>query len=241
MLVFLNLSLNEYSRFVKKTNAEISIILLYILSNLFYLLTTCYILEFIQLKWILLFIPIVILAFLTELYRKKLNPLGNIAYLQLAIFYIAIPLALMNFLFYPDLNMARPRVDLLLGFFILIWINDTFAYLSGMMAGKKLLFKRISPKKTWEGSIGGGIFTLAGGYVLSLFYQSIDLNEWLGFALIIIIFGTFGDLVESMFKRSIDVKDSGNIMPGHGGILDRLDSLLISAPFLFVYLFFILN
>lgn len=235
------IALFEYKNLIRKTGIEVSLPLLYIVSGFIYFIGTAYILEFITLHFLLVLFPIIVFAFIIELFRQKKNPFGNIAGLYLSVFFIAVPLVLMNFLFYPDMNLAQPQVDLLLGFFILIWLNDTFAYLTGSIIGKYLLFKRLSPKKTWEGSIGGGLFSLGGAYILSIFHPSLNLIEWLGFALVIIIFGTFGDLVESMFKRSINVKDSGNIMPGHGGILDRLDSLLISAPFLFAYLIFVLN
>jgi phosphatidate cytidylyltransferase len=241
MFGFLMLALKEYKPLIDKTGTDVSNAGLYLSAGATYLLGIAYILEFLPLSYLSLLFPIVIFSFIIELFRKKENPFGNIAGIFLSLFFIAIPLVLMNLLFYPDLNLSLPKVDLLLGFFLLIWLNDTFAYLTGSLIGKHLLFKRLSPKKTWEGIIGGGIFSLGGAWLLSYFYPSINQIEWIGFVLVIIIFGTFGDLIESMFKRSINVKDSGNIMPGHGGLLDRLDSLLISAPVLFAYLIFVLN
>jgi phosphatidate cytidylyltransferase len=121
--------------------------------------------------------------------------------------------------------------------FILIWANDTFAYIVGKSIGKHKLFERISPKKTIEGFIGGMIFTVAGAYILgqSNYFDFITPWQWMAFAAILVVFGTLGDLVESQLKRNAGVKDSGKIMPGHGGILDRLDSVLFAIPFLFLY------
>lgn len=122
-----------------------------------------------------------------------------------------------------------------IGMFVLIWANDTFAYIVGKSIGKNKLFERISPKKTVEGFIGGVIFTVAGAYILGLYYTFLTPWQWMAFAAILSVFGTLGDLVESKLKRTAGVKDSGSIMPGHGGILDRLDSVLFAIPFLFLY------
>lgn len=124
---------------------------------------------------------------------------------------------------------------IIIGMFVLIWANDTFAYIVGKAIGKNKLFERISPKKTVEGFVGGALFTVASAYVLGLYYTFITPGQWMAIAAILSIFGTLGDLVESKFKRTAGVKDSGNIMPGHGGILDRLDSVLFAIPFLFLY------
>lgn len=126
--------------------------------------------------------------------------------------------------------------ELLLGCFIIIWSNDTFAYLTGRFFGKHKLFERISPKKTIEGFVGGLLFALVTGYVLSLNFDVLSLAHWLILALLVSIFGTYGDLVESKMKRQAHVKDSGKIMPGHGGLLDRLDSIIFAAPFVYVFL-----
>ena len=138
---------------------------------------------------------------------------------------------------------------IILGFFFLIWSNDTFAYLTGRAIGKHKLFERISPKKTWEGTMGGIICTQGIAYILTIYpvgYSSYVVNfteltpiHWHVIALIVSVFGTLGDLVESMFKRSLGVKDSGNILPGHGGILDRFDAVLLSSPFVVTYLMMI--
>lgn len=124
---------------------------------------------------------------------------------------------------------------LVISVFILIWLNDTFAYIVGKSIGRNKLFERISPKKTIEGFLGGLVFAVAGAYVISIYLKLMPPAYWMGTAAILVIFGTMGDLVESKFKRDAGVKDSGNIMPGHGGILDRLDSIIFAIPFLFLY------
>lgn len=129
--------------------------------------------------------------------------------------------------------------EIVLGFFLLIWSNDTFAYLVGRAIGRTKLFERISPKKTWEGTIGGVICTQGIAYLISTYFPNIAPIHWHAIALIVSIFGTLGDLVESKLKRSLDVKDSGTILPGHGGILDRFDGVLIAAPFVVCYLLYI--
>lgn len=127
----------------------------------------------------------------------------------------------------------NPKI--IIGIFILIWTNDTFAYIVGKLIGKHKLFERISPKKTIEGFLGGLVFTMIGSYVMSLFFTFFPITIWIGTALIVVVFGTLGDLIESKFKRSAGVKDSGKIMPGHGGILDRLDSVIFAIPFLYIF------
>jgi len=127
----------------------------------------------------------------------------------------------------------------LLAVFVTIWVNDTGAYLFGITFGKHRLFERVSPKKSWEGFFGGALSALALGYVFSLIIPEISLVECLLFSEIIVIFGTFGDLIESLMKRTVEVKDSGNAIPGHGGLLDRFDSMLLAAPVIFIYLSFL--
>ncbi|MGB7842300.1 MAG: phosphatidate cytidylyltransferase [Salinimicrobium sp.] len=126
--------------------------------------------------------------------------------------------------------------ELVVGIFSLIWINDTFAYLVGKNFGKNKLFERISPKKTIEGFLGGLIFSAAGGYLVHFYTHLLDVYSWIGLAIILSIFGTLGDLIQSKFKRQAGVKDSGRLMPGHGGLLDRLDSIIFASPFVYAYL-----
>ena len=192
----------------------------------------------------ILFIIISIFVFFTsffiELFRNKPNPFNNIGFTLLGIIYIIVPFLLLSITSFDftssDISYAPNK---LLGFFLLIWANDTFAYLVGRAIGKTKLFERISPKKTWEGTGGGLICTQGIAYILSIYFTDLAPIHWQVIALIVSVFGTLGDLVESMFKRSLGVKDSGNILPGHGGILDRFDAVLLSSPFVVTYLMLI--
>jgi len=170
-----------------------------------------------------------------ELYRKKENPVHNWAYMLLGQVIIALPFSLLSFILF--IESYNPLI--LIAVFVTIWVNDTGAYLVGMTFGKHRLFERVSPKKSWEGFIGGALAALASGYVFSLFIPEINLLQWLIFSEIVVIFGTFGDLLESLLKRTVKVKDSGDVIPGHGGLLDRFDSMLLAAPAIFIYLSFI--
>lgn len=190
-------------------------------------------------KYLLINILVLFYFFIHELFMKAEKPFANVAYSFLGILYIVLPFSLLNFLFYQGFDLAKSKPFLLISFFCILWANDTMAYIIGLLIGKHKFFERISPKKTWEGSIGGLVFGLAMAYVAFLFYGEYSLFHWLMIALIIIIFGALGDLAESSFKRSLKVKDSGSILPGHGGILDRFDSVLFSVPFVFLYLILI--
>ncbi len=178
----------------------------------------------------------VFIIFLLELYRNIPHPFTNIAFTFFGLLYVAVPFSLLNYFPNPAFVQGVYHSSFLLGFFFLIWINDTGAYLIGSAIGKNRLFERVSPKKTWEGAIGGAVLTFISAWVVSLYYSYIYLQDWLVISAIIVVFGTFGDLFESMFKRSINAKDSGTILPGHGGVLDRFDSVFMAAPFVFVYL-----
>jgi phosphatidate cytidylyltransferase len=181
-----------------------------------------------------LIIPFSVLIFYAELYRKTEQPFHQIAYTFLGLIYTLLPFIFfmaMAFL-QQDFNFHLP-----LGFILLLWTNDTFAYLAGRKLGKNKLFERHSPKKTWEGFIGGIIAAVLVGFVISRYFQEVSTLHWIVIALIISIFGTMSDLVESMLKRSINIKDSGSILPGHGGLLDRFDGLLLAAPLVFIYLY----
>lgn len=185
----------------------------------------------------LLLIPIIFFSFIVEIYRKKTNPLINISTTLIGILYIALPLSLLNF-FSGNTNFTFHGLpEILVGYFVLTWFYDTAAYLFGKQFGKHKFFERISPKKTWEGTIAGGLITLITAFGLSYLFLDIQLSDWMVVAAIVLLFGTHGDLAESLIKRSLNVKDSGSILPGHGGILDRFDTILISAPFVFLYFF----
>ncbi len=179
---------------------------------------------------------LIFLIFLFELYRKLPNPFTNIAFTLFGILYVAVPFSLLNFFPNPVFLPGVYNHKLLLGFFFLIWINETGAFLVGTAIGRRRLFERVSPKKTWEGFFGGGVLSIITAVILARFYTQIMTVDWVIIAVIVVICSTYGDLFESMFKRSINAKDSGTILPGHGGILDRFDGVIMAAPFVFVYL-----
>jgi len=146
----------------------------------------------------------------------------------------------MLFLILLPLYKGNYNPNLIIAILVMIWVNDSFAFLVGKNLGKVKLFESVSPKKTREGFVGGLIFALISAYIISMFNNDFTLINWLTIALIVSVIGTIGDLVESKFKRQANIKDSGTIMPGHGGILDRLDSLLFAAPFVYLYINFII-
>jgi phosphatidate cytidylyltransferase len=188
---------------------------------------------------ILFLLPVTLCSiFIQELFKKSGTPFQNIAFTFLGLIFTIVPFTFFHAMAYVkgDFNSHIP-----LGFFVMLWANDTGAYLTGMKFGKTKLFERHSPKKTWEGFIGGVVISALAGFILSRYFIELEWKQWVTIAVLISGFGTLGDLVESMFKRSIDVKDSGGILPGHGGLLDRFDGLLIAAPIVYSYLYFISN
>jgi phosphatidate cytidylyltransferase len=242
---------------------------------LFFIINFLQAIDFINIRFFLIFVPLIIFVFINELYTHHEKPFMSIAFTFSGLIYIAFPLSLTshiifisgkifedlspfqfvsylnensdksmdilnklinNFYFFKPAREIIYTPGILLGIFIILWAYDTGAYLVGISIGKHRLFERISPKKSWEGAIGGAIITFGITYFLSLFCNDLTLINWMVIAFIIIFAGTYGDLVESMFKRSLNIKESGNFLPGHGGILDRFDSLLLSLPIIFTYL-----
>ena len=190
----------------------------------------------------------VVYLFISELYTKAPNPINNWAYTMLSQMYIALPFSMINVVAFHSTGDAHVYDYLLpLSIFIFLWTNDTGAYISGSLLGRHKLFPRVSPGKSWEGSIGGGILVLAVAAGVGLYETSslhngaaelaLSIPQWMGLGLVVVFFGTWGDLVESLFKRTIGIKDSGNILPGHGGMLDRFDSSLMAFPAAVVYLY----
>jgi phosphatidate cytidylyltransferase len=196
----------------------------------------------------------IIYLLIAELYLRQDDPVQDWAYTMLSQMYIALPFSLLNVLAFTanSSGMVTFNTLLPLSVFIFLWVNDTGAYCVGSLLGRHKLFPRISPGKSWEGSIGGAIFVLAAAWGIGWLdnMQVADLNhasslsmgmlsipEWLGLGLIVVVFGTWGDLVESLFKRTLGIKDSGSILPGHGGMLDRFDSSLMAIPASVVYLY----
>ena len=190
-----------------------------------------------------IFIPYVLLLLymmISELYLKKENPILNWAYSMLSQLYIGLPFAMLNILAFnydPTYSSVSYNPILPLSIFIFLWLNDTGAYCIGSLIGKHRLFERISPKKSWEGFIGGGVVAIGVSFVLAHYFPFMSMWEWAGLALVVVVFGTWGDLTESLFKRQLHVKDSGTILPGHGGMLDRFDSALMAIPAAVAYIY----
>ena len=187
----------------------------------------------------------IVYLLIAELYAKQEDPIHDWAYTMMSQMYVVLPFSLLNMLAF----RAAPEgimyiYTLPLSVFVFLWVNDTGAYCCGSLFGKHKLFPRISPGKSWEGSVGGGVFVLAAAALVWYLTDSYDMNptgmdmwEWMGLGLVVVVFGTWGDLVESLFKRTLGIKDSGNILPGHGCMLDRFDSSLLAIPAAVVYLF----
>lgn len=188
--------------------------------------------------WIFfIYLLYIVVVFISSLYEKKQDSISNIAYIFLGHVYIALPLSALNFIVF-NTNIAGIReyhFVYILALLVFIWIYDTGAYLVGMLIGKHRLFERISPKKSWEGFFGGLIFTMASSLVFAHYYPGIALYHWLIMSALVVVFATWGDLVESLIKRTLAVKDSGDALPGHGGFLDRFDSLLIACYAMLFY------
>ena len=191
-----------------------------------------------------------IYLFISELYLKQKNPIQDWAYTMLSQLYIALPFSMINVLSFqadPLTGQIAYHWLLPMSVFIFLWANDTGAYCAGSLFGRHKLFPRVSPGKTWEGSIGGAVIVLIIAAVISYFAGSdaslstlnaqLSTLKWLGLGLVVVFFGTWGDLVESLFKRTLGIKDSGNILPGHGGMLDRFDSSLLAIPAAVIYLY----
>lgn len=189
-----------------------------------------------SLSWLLCLLPLTGVLFITELYRKSAVPLTDVAWAVTGILYVAVPFALLTVL--PCMEAPEggfwynPLV--VLGVIFTVWANDIGAYLIGRWLGRHRLFERISPKKSWEGFFGGVCSAIVIGLLMG-YWQDASLWLWAGAGLVIAVSSVFGDLVESMLKRSVGLKDSGSIIPGHGGFLDRFDALLLAVPFVFVY------
>lgn len=189
--------------------------------------------------FILFIVLLVFFMFIAEIYKASDKSIENISTTLLGIVYIALPFSLIYYLaFYGETadEMITYKYHLILGILLLTWASDTGAYFTGKILGKHKLFKSISPGKTWEGTIGGGLLAIITGYVLSLFFHEImRLDNWLIIAILTVIGANYGDLLESLIKRNLNIKDSGNIIPGHGGILDRFDGFIMAIPLVVIY------
>lgn len=230
--IFMVLGLNEFYNLFKKheivhVSKEIG---LFIGIFIFCLLVGTS-LEWLPSLSIILVFPLFFTLILVELWKRNIHPLINISVLVFGIIYVVIP-----FFLTIDLNLRDDSyLPSVVGMFLLIWTNDTFAYLTGRLIGKHKLFERISPKKTWEGTIGGILMTLVLGFIIGSTINKGEVVFWVVSAMIIAPCAIFGDLLESLFKRSLNIKDSGTLLPGHGGILDRFDAALFAIPFFYCW------
>ncbi len=183
------------------------------------------------------YIAIVAYIFIRQLFDTEGKSLDNYAYFTLSQVYVAVPFALLNILATGGAEPGNTYSWLLpITIFFFIWCNDTGAFFVGCSIGRHKMFERISPKKTWEGFIGGAIVAIAAGAVMSRFFDIMNIWQWMGLATVVVAAGTLGDLVESSMKREMQIKDSSNILPGHGGMLDRFDSTLLAIPCVLIYL-----
>ena len=195
----------------------------------------------------MVFLPYIVTIaylFISGLYLDRTHALDVWAYTMMSQIYIALPFSLLTciaFIQYPLGALGVAYVWMYpLAVFLFLWASDTGAYCVGSLLGRKIpyrLFPSISPKKSWVGSIGGGLLAILVAIPVSIFEPSMTIWQWIGFALVVTVFGTWGDLVESQIKRTLGIKDSGNILPGHGGLLDRFDSSLLAIPAAVIYIF----
>ncbi len=231
-------SLAEFYKLFKNTPYNANATLGIVIGCICYIVITGIAADILDTKWIYILIPISSIIFFAELFRKKDQPFLNIALTLTGILYVIVPFALLNMI---GIMNHEYHYKILLGYFFLLWTGDIMAYIFGRWLGKHRLFERISPKKSWEGSIGGMLSAVGMAFLIAQFFTELSTIDWVVITIIIVITGTLGDLTESLLKRSLSIKDSGNILPGHGGLLDRFDALLLSVPFVLMYLKWISN
>lgn len=188
-------------------------------------------------SYLFLVLPILFLFFIVELFNKQTDPFPRIGLQMVGLLQYTLPCTLINALAHSP-NYFEP--DLVFGMLGMVWASDSGAYFMGRWLGKTPLFPRISPKKTWEGWLGGALSSLFVAFIAAILFPYFSLKLWLGMAVLVAIFGALGDLVESMLKRSVDQKDSGQLLPGHGGILDRFDAVFFATPFVVAFVYFML-
>jgi len=237
LLLVINLfALVEFYKLIVKGQSHPSVIEGIFLSTVLFVSVTLVLTNYFDWHILLVNGLSVAAVYILELYRSSATPFQNLALTIFGIAYITIPIILFASISFLPFEEEAYHPEIILGYFILLWASDSGAYAVGSLIGKHKLFESISPKKTWEGSVGGGMLALAVAYFISSYAIAVSFRDWLAICLIIVVMGTYGDLFKSLLKRSANVKDSGNLLPGHGGFLDRFDSLIGSAPFVFSYL-----
>lgn len=234
----------EYYLMLRNSGVPVQMVNGIITGAVLYIASTLIAAGFVPFKYLAIIIVPVFFIMVSELYRRKERPFDSLAHTLFALLYVGVPFSLiplaafgrtgLGSLIRQETVIFSPGI--IIGFLLLQWANDTGAYLTGMAIGKHRLMERISPKKSWEGFFGGMITSVLAGWLLSGWLGVVDTRGWIIISLIISVAGTYGDLVESMLKRSMGVKDSGTIMPGHGGFLDRFDSALLSFPLVYLFL-----
>lgn len=228
----------EFCTLALVKNYNPSFLLTAVNNLLIFVITFLYASGLIPQKSVLFFIPILLNPMIFELFRKQETPFENITFSILSSIYIAMPISLLNFFGF-HASSLNYSASLIVGLNVIIWTNDYLAYITGSWFGRHKFFVRISPGKTWEGIIGGFAFAMIAALIISVFDTVLSRTNWIVLAIIAVIAGTTGDLIESLLKRNMQVKDSGSILPGHGGALDRFDSLIFAIPFVFIYLIMI--
>ena len=239
-LILLVLALMEFYKHKENEGFRVQKYAAFFTSILLFSLLFGYASGMISLKWLSLLMLSPPFMMIRELYRKEERAFENLAATFYGIIYIAVPISLLNLIvFHGDIGDIRYDPGIAIGIFIFIMINDTVAFLVGVPFGRNKLFESVSPKKSWEGTVGGGLAVMAVAFFITGLLPLLDRTNWLVVAVIVVVFGVYGDLVESLFKRRLGIKDSGKLLPGHGGILDRVDSWFFVIPIAWIYLNFI--
>ncbi|HLN21550.1 MAG TPA: phosphatidate cytidylyltransferase [Bacteroidales bacterium] len=245
-LILISAAMFEYYRIISSTGIKPMVYPGIITGLVLYTISTFVASGMLKSEFLLFLIPLSTLLIITEIYRKQERPFDSIAHTVFPLLWIAFPISLFPFTAYNQEGLSSIIVqrgvifspEVVFAFFLLTWSSDTGAYVAGITLGKHRLIERISPKKSWEGFFGGMILSAIVAFLVSGMFNQFSRFEWIIVSLIISVAGTYGDLAESMLKRSTGIKDSGSIMPGHGGFLDRFDSTILSFPL--VYLFLVL-